>query len=611
MLPKSVQEEPKTSSQLKPTKIRPIASSGSRASQIAPIIENTDQQTSRIGGLGLGGLGGLGGGLILQSSSSSSSDAIAPYVFGGEGNEGVGVELDDGINRRVRPLRDYVWDEQSGKPSSSFLANEESKKRRAAQVTAARKQKQQKDHEETKQTQSSSSSAAENTTNVVEVAALSSSSSSSSSTVAGQAAGAPQLTLTASGEIVVAQESLVQMLESSQPGEGMVVADEQSGKHSRPTFVTSATFSRRSRADRWSPEETKLFFRALSMCQTDFSLINMLFPKRNRRQIKNKFMREEAERPRLVEAALKLAQPFDINAFTSTIESKESERLQKQQAARIEREGTSASKSSSNNLLQGDEGGDDDDAFFDQALGSIKGGVGAQDDAEKAKKAKEKKEARLLQKAAKKAKEAAALAAGASSFVPSLPTSSPPTTTTITTNTRPENEQSLFPTSLILNSTKIKTQSSSTAITHSLPTVQVPEIVSSSSSSSSLQQKTSILSKSLLPKKKTVMKKDAKRKRTEEEDEVNHDKGLLVSKTKQSRKEVVQINVDKKVQDNEEEEEDLEALVSAGLEFLEQEEEANQQQHMEGNDDDKEDEDEGFHKKQKKKKKKNRAAVFN
>ena len=107
------------------------------------------------------------------------------------------------------------------------------------------------------------------------------------------------------------------------------------------------------------------------------------------------------------------------------------------------------------------------------------------------------------------------------------------------------------------------------------------------------------------------MKKDAKRKRTEEEDEVNHDKGLLVSKTKQSRKEVVQINVDKKVQDNEEEEEDLEALVSAGLEFLEQEEEANQQHHIEGNDDDKEDEDEGFHKKQKKKKKKKRAAVFN
>jgi hypothetical protein len=88
------------------------------------------------------------------------------------------------------------------------------------------------------------------------------------------------------------------MLDSSQPGEGMVVADEQTGNRSKPTFVTSATYSRRSRADRWSPEETRLFFRALSMCQTDFSLINMLFPKRNRRQIKNKFMREESERPR-------------------------------------------------------------------------------------------------------------------------------------------------------------------------------------------------------------------------------------------------------------------------------------------------------------------------
>lgn len=55
-----------------------------------------------------------------------------------------------------------------------------------------------------------------------------------------------------------------------------------------------------SRSERWSPEETALFYRALRAFGTDFTLIAQLFPARDRKNIKNKFCREERESPQLV-----------------------------------------------------------------------------------------------------------------------------------------------------------------------------------------------------------------------------------------------------------------------------------------------------------------------
>ena len=40
--------------------------------------------------------------------------------------------------------------------------------------------------------------------------------------------------------------------------------------------------------ERWAKEETELFFRALRHFGTDFTLIAQLFPKRDRKHIKNK-----------------------------------------------------------------------------------------------------------------------------------------------------------------------------------------------------------------------------------------------------------------------------------------------------------------------------------
>jgi transcription factor TFIIIB component B'' len=46
---------------------------------------------------------------------------------------------------------------------------------------------------------------------------------------------------------------------------------------------------------RWKPDETALFYRVLSMCGTDFSMMSKFFPKRTRKMIVNKFHCEETK----------------------------------------------------------------------------------------------------------------------------------------------------------------------------------------------------------------------------------------------------------------------------------------------------------------------------
>jgi hypothetical protein len=69
--------------------------------------------------------------------------------------------------------------------------------------------------------------------------------------------------------------------------------------------LTSNTFLDVNRADKWEKDETEKFFRGLELFGMDFSMIAILFPKRNRDQIKNKFHKEERVNPDGIDAALK------------------------------------------------------------------------------------------------------------------------------------------------------------------------------------------------------------------------------------------------------------------------------------------------------------------
>ena len=71
------------------------------------------------------------------------------------------------------------------------------------------------------------------------------------------------------------------------------------------TRLNSATYSNRAKAEKWSKEDTELFYRAMTQFGTDFSLIARLFPGRSRRQVKRKYLIEDRADPRRVEQAIK------------------------------------------------------------------------------------------------------------------------------------------------------------------------------------------------------------------------------------------------------------------------------------------------------------------
>lgn len=69
--------------------------------------------------------------------------------------------------------------------------------------------------------------------------------------------------------------------------------------------TTSASYRKSNRVTRWSTEETSQFFRALSQVGTDFTMMTLLIPKRSRKELKNKFKKEEKSNPHRVARALK------------------------------------------------------------------------------------------------------------------------------------------------------------------------------------------------------------------------------------------------------------------------------------------------------------------
>jgi hypothetical protein len=70
------------------------------------------------------------------------------------------------------------------------------------------------------------------------------------------------------------------------------------------SYTTSASFASRTPSIKWSAAETGEFYDALKVYGTDFTAIARLFPRRNRRQIKNKFKKEEKLHGAAVEMAL-------------------------------------------------------------------------------------------------------------------------------------------------------------------------------------------------------------------------------------------------------------------------------------------------------------------
>lgn len=85
-----------------------------------------------------------------------------------------------------------------------------------------------------------------------------------------------------------------------------------------------ASCPHRKQTKRWTVEETRDFYKALRQFGTDFTTMEVMFPQRDRRQLKNKFKKEERERPDLVYRYLDSQQPLDLQTFEASMSLLES-----------------------------------------------------------------------------------------------------------------------------------------------------------------------------------------------------------------------------------------------------------------------------------------------
>ncbi|MDP2434291.1 MAG: transcription factor TFIIIB component B'' homolog [archaeon] len=102
---------------------------------------------------------------------------------------------------------------------------------------------------------------------------------------------APQLMVNEDGSISINPESML-----VSPSEAHNFRLEAPKGHRFARSVTPG--------ERWSPQDTRRFYTALQLYGTDFTLLELAIPHRCRRQLKNKFKREERDNPSLIANAL-------------------------------------------------------------------------------------------------------------------------------------------------------------------------------------------------------------------------------------------------------------------------------------------------------------------
>uniref|UniRef100_A0A3B5BM93 B double prime 1, subunit of RNA polymerase III transcription initiation factor IIIB n=1 Tax=Stegastes partitus TaxID=144197 RepID=A0A3B5BM93_9TELE len=102
----------------------------------------------------------------------------------------------------------------------------------------------------------------------------------------------PQVKVAEDGSLIIDEESLTVEV---QRAKGPNPAENRDPIFERGSTTTYSSFRKGTYSKPWSSEETDMFFLAVSMVGTDFSMICQLFPHRARSEIKNKFKKEERE----------------------------------------------------------------------------------------------------------------------------------------------------------------------------------------------------------------------------------------------------------------------------------------------------------------------------
>ncbi|GAX09878.1 transcription factor TFIIIB component B'' [Fistulifera solaris] len=124
------------------------------------------------------------------------------------------------------------------------------------------------------------------------------------------------------GEIVL-QESSVVINRANRGDEDASVVEEEA--QLAVVGATAHSFTNRNKSQRWTADQTRLFYQALRQVGTDFGTMEAFFQeKRTRKQLKRKYQAELIRNPRLIEKALdpSTRADLDLSVFQLTEEEK-------------------------------------------------------------------------------------------------------------------------------------------------------------------------------------------------------------------------------------------------------------------------------------------------
>ncbi|XP_043077107.1 transcription factor TFIIIB component B'' homolog isoform X3 [Puntigrus tetrazona] len=127
----------------------------------------------------------------------------------------------------------------------------------------------------------------------------------------------PRVKVAEDGSLIIDEESLtVQVSRAKGPNP----AEDRDPIFERGSTTTYSSFRKGTYTKPWSNGETEMFYLAISMVGTDFSMIGQLFPHRGRIEIKNKFKKEERNNSWRIDKAFKEKRRLDLDFFKKLME---------------------------------------------------------------------------------------------------------------------------------------------------------------------------------------------------------------------------------------------------------------------------------------------------
>ncbi|XP_042604103.1 transcription factor TFIIIB component B'' homolog isoform X4 [Cyprinus carpio] len=127
----------------------------------------------------------------------------------------------------------------------------------------------------------------------------------------------PRVKVAEDGSLIIDEESLtVQVSRAKGPNP----AEDRDPIFERGSTTTYSSFRKGTYTKPWSNEETEMFYLAIGMVGTDFSMIAQLFPHRARIEIKNKFKKEERNNSWRIDKAFKEKRRLDLDFFKKLME---------------------------------------------------------------------------------------------------------------------------------------------------------------------------------------------------------------------------------------------------------------------------------------------------